>query len=153
MAWCLGMWVWLARGIISFLGFSIPIKTKKWSSKGGQSGLKANQQDVAHSCDTNFTHLKATEDSDPLWWRKAGWLNYSLGFGWGARSCALPLGLFWKAAVKALVYNLKERVRGSQSKKRRTGLYSSSNGGDQRYTKSWREENPKVSWNVFGWTF
>lgn len=32
--------------------------------------MKESQEDVAHSCDTNIAHLKATKDSDPLWWKK-----------------------------------------------------------------------------------
>lgn len=32
--------------------------------------MKESQEDVAHSCDTNLTHLKTTEDSDPFWWEK-----------------------------------------------------------------------------------
>lgn len=39
---------------------------KEKRTKEGQSGLQESQEGVAHSYDTNFVHLKATEDSDPL---------------------------------------------------------------------------------------
>ena len=32
--------------------------------------MKQSQEDVAHSCDSNRPHLKATEVSDLLWWEK-----------------------------------------------------------------------------------